>query len=107
MIYDFTNIIYIGFSVFNTIGAVFYLKQIKGITDLQSYPHSHNLMNWFVWVGANSTMASSFYSKSGHLDSAVVLSSLNAVMCLIIFGVIKFKQVKYKYTIQMGGVHNA
>ena len=71
------------FTLFNSVRALSYLPTMWAIWD-SGDSSQHSLWTWFVWVGANLTMAAWLYEQNGQrLSKAVIVNLGNTAMCAV------------------------
>lgn len=71
------------FTLFNSVRALSYLPTMWAIWE-SGDSSQHSLLTWFVWVGANLTMAAWLYEQNGQrMGRAVVINLGNTAMCIV------------------------
>ena len=71
------------FTLFNSVRALSYLPTMWAIWD-SGDSSQHSLWTWFVWVGANLTMAAWLHEQNGRrLSKAVIVNLGNTAMCAV------------------------
>jgi hypothetical protein len=70
------------FALFNSVRVASYLPTMWAIWQ-SGDSSQHSLITWVTWLGANATMSAwLFEANGGRIDRAVVVSAVNAAMCL-------------------------
>ncbi len=71
------------FTLFNSLRTLSYLPTMWAIWE-SGDSTQHSLWTWFVWVGANLTMAAWLYEQNHQrLNKAVIVNLGNTVMCAL------------------------
>ena len=83
----------VAFTVFNSIRILTYLPTIWAIHSLGD-SGQHSLWTWIAWIGGNASMAAWLFENNGQrVNSAVVVSAANALMCLATCATIVYYRV--------------
>ncbi|HEU4457812.1 MAG TPA: hypothetical protein VFR90_01670 [Methylibium sp.] len=69
------------FAVFNFARVFAYMPTLWAIA-VSGDSSQHSLITWFIWFGANLSMAGWLYEREGRIDRAVIVNLGNAAMCL-------------------------
>ena len=71
------------FTLFNSVRTLSYLPTMWAIWE-SGDASQHSLLTWFVWVGANLTMAAWLYEQNNQrLNKAVIVNLGNTAMCVL------------------------
>jgi hypothetical protein len=82
------DLLALAFAFFNGLRTLAYLPTIWTVVQ-SGRSDQHSLFTWFVWCGANATMAAWIYRNNGQrFDRVVLINVANALLCLICGAVI-------------------
>lgn len=81
------------FTLFNTLRVLSYLPTLWAVYR-SGDSSQHSLATWFIWFGANLTMAVWLYENNGRrLDRVIGMNLFNASMCLATLALVLFYQL--------------
>lgn len=70
------------FTLFNSVRVLAYVPTLWAI-QASADASQHSLWTWFIWVGANASMAAWLYEQNGRcMNRAIAVNIGNAGMCL-------------------------
>jgi hypothetical protein len=84
----FTSVVKLTFNAFSALRVVAYLPTAWAIAA-SADSAQHSLFTWCVFAGANATLAARLYVEQGRrMGACATVSTINALMCLLIAGLI-------------------
>lgn len=76
------DLLALAFAFFNGLRTLAYLPTIWSVVQ-SGRSDQHSLFTWFIWCGANATMAAWIYRGNGRrFDRVVLINVANALLCL-------------------------